>query len=209
MSHILYRLSPESAPVFLPGGCLDYSLGCKRPWPQQPPARAPRYSIAPRSQRRAVLHRYAHCIHKLEITPPNIQQNIDLSEIHHAKESSNHAAYSRYEYYPALEISCLVQPDGVIIQHKSAAKLLHCAQNKLASRAPGRPAAQPQATPQAASAPLRAPLATSRPREASPLYVCPPAPHKTPTTIDNTCFLGAKYHKDTKYLKCPKKVYKL
>ena len=54
VSHTLYRLSSESAPVFLPGGCLDYSLGCKRPWPQQPPARAPWYSIAPRSSRAAV-----------------------------------------------------------------------------------------------------------------------------------------------------------
>lgn len=122
VSHILYRLSPESAPVFLPGGCLDYSLGCKRPWPQQPPARAPWYSIAPRSQRRAVLHRYAHYIHKLEITPPNIQQNIDLSEIHYAKESSNHAAYSRYEYYPELEIGYIVQHDGINILLQYAAQ---------------------------------------------------------------------------------------
>ena len=119
MSHILYRPSSESAPVFLPGGCLDYSPGCKRPSAQQPPGRAPWYSIAPRSQRRAVLHRYAHCIHKLEITSPNIQQNIDLSEIHYAKESSNHAAYSRYAYYPALEIGHVVQPDGVNMQSQT------------------------------------------------------------------------------------------
>ena len=191
MSHILYRLSPESAPVFLPGGCLDYSLGCKRPWPQQPPAHAPWYSIAPRSQRRAVLHRYAHCIHKLEITPPNIQQNIDLSEIYYAKESSNHAAYSRYEYYPALEISCLVQPDGVIIQHKSAAKLLRCTQNKLASRAPGKPAAQPQAAPQAASAPL----ATSRPREVPPLFICLPTSPNTQKPLTHLAFCAISIFK--------------
>lgn len=123
MSHILYRLSPESAPVFLPGGASITRSAVNVPG-RSSPQPAPRGTQSPpRSQRRTVLHRYAHCIHKLEITPPNIQQNTNLSEIHYAKESSNHAAYSRYVYYPALEISCLVQPDGVIIQHESAAKL--------------------------------------------------------------------------------------
>ena len=188
MSHILYRLSPESAPVFLPGGASITRSAVNVPG-RSSPQPAPRGTQSPpRSQRRAVLYRYAHYIHKLEITPPNIQQNIDLSEIHYAKESSNHAAYSRYEYYPALEISCLVQPDGVIIQHESAAKLLRCTQNKLASRAPGKPTAQPQAAPQAASAPLRAPLATSRPREVSPLYVCLPTSPNTPKPLTHLAF---------------------
>lgn len=173
----------RAPPFFCRGGCLDYSLGCKRPWPQQPPSPRPVALNRPRSAHRAVLHRYAHCIHKLEITSPNIQQNTDLSEIHYAKESSNHAAYSRYVYYPALEISCLVQPDGVIIQHKSAAKLLRCTQSGFTSRAPGKPTARPQAAPQAASAPLRVPLATSRPREVSTLYVCLPTPPNTPKPL--------------------------
>lgn len=119
MSHILYRLSPESAPVFLPGGASITRSAVNVPG-RSSPRPAPRGTQSPpRSQCRAVLHRYAHCIHKLEIMPPNIQQNIDLSEIHYAKEPSNYAAYSRYEYYPALEISCLVQPDGVIIQSQT------------------------------------------------------------------------------------------
>ena len=169
----------RAPPFFCRGGASITRRAVNVP-PLSSPQAAPRGTQSPpRGQRRTVLHRYAHCIHKLEITPPNIQQNIDLSEIHYAKESSNHAAYSRYEYYPALEISCLVQPDGVIIQRKSAAKLLHCTQNKLASRAPGRPAAQPQATPQAASAPLT----TSRPREVFPLYVCLPTPPNAPKPL--------------------------
>lgn len=111
MSHILYRLSSESAPVFLPGGCLDYSPGCKRPRPQQPPGRAPWYSIAPRSSRAAMalysLVFTAQPAHK-RILPKTIKHNIYFVQFTQLKSVPELRSYKHFTNIFANCILCVV-----------------------------------------------------------------------------------------------------